>query len=322
LQDLMRTLYSESKSTFVIVTHDVREALTMADRIIVLGPAPTGVVYDSGNSGRLADESTLTALLDQFRVTIGGGTWNGYAPLRRAVQKSGRNFIDFTFGLSDRERAAALNRGALDAAFFTIQGLAAILSGLKDCDPAIVYMLSRPDSPVACERIVARRASQRPWRWAIPDVGFEATLIRRLDPAFSMERLTTFSSRAACVSAVLNGQADACIADPQLVSHLAPWHKRLHVRYHYLPQSLCSEMATVLVVPQRVIQNRRHPLQHAIQHIGALIQSRDVSWPHIAYITPNDNRYLLPTDVQHLCDTYCDSAIRIDTSLIAESDIS
>ncbi len=46
MQDLLRDLARKFKQTCVLVTHDVDEAVYMADRVLVLGPRPTKVVRD------------------------------------------------------------------------------------------------------------------------------------------------------------------------------------------------------------------------------------------------------------------------------------
>lgn len=48
LQDLVKTLWSkqEKKKTVFFVTHDVDEALLLANRILVLGQRPSNIIYD------------------------------------------------------------------------------------------------------------------------------------------------------------------------------------------------------------------------------------------------------------------------------------
>ena len=58
LQDLILQLWSkeEVKKTVFFVTHDVDEALLLANRIIVLGQSPSNVIYDC----KIADEKRAT----------------------------------------------------------------------------------------------------------------------------------------------------------------------------------------------------------------------------------------------------------------------
>jgi len=46
MQQLLLSLWEEQKNTIFFITHDITEALLLADRIIVLAPRPTKVVYD------------------------------------------------------------------------------------------------------------------------------------------------------------------------------------------------------------------------------------------------------------------------------------
>lgn len=46
LYDLFKKLYEKKKPTVILVTHDLEEALALADRIIVLGSSPTTVILD------------------------------------------------------------------------------------------------------------------------------------------------------------------------------------------------------------------------------------------------------------------------------------
>lgn len=46
LQDHLVDLWSESGSTMLLVTHDIEEAIIMADRIVVMGPFPGRVLQE------------------------------------------------------------------------------------------------------------------------------------------------------------------------------------------------------------------------------------------------------------------------------------
>ena len=46
LQDVLRDLISEERPTVMLVTHDVDEALFLADRVLVFGPRPTRVLKE------------------------------------------------------------------------------------------------------------------------------------------------------------------------------------------------------------------------------------------------------------------------------------
>jgi NitT/TauT family transport system ATP-binding protein len=46
MQQMLLTLWGEEKNTIVFITHDITEALLLADRVIVLSPRPAQVVQD------------------------------------------------------------------------------------------------------------------------------------------------------------------------------------------------------------------------------------------------------------------------------------
>lgn len=46
MQDMLMQLWQNEKNLVVFVTHDIAEALLLADRIIVFSPRPAGIVYD------------------------------------------------------------------------------------------------------------------------------------------------------------------------------------------------------------------------------------------------------------------------------------
>ena len=50
LQDFVTEILQEFGRTGVLVTHDIEEAVYMADRVLVLGPRPTKVVWEEGVS--------------------------------------------------------------------------------------------------------------------------------------------------------------------------------------------------------------------------------------------------------------------------------
>ena len=86
-EDLHRhllALWEETRPTIVLVTHDVGEAVALADRVVVLRPHP-GRIHDTlslerpGASDPLAQASSLRALRDLLAASL------GRAPSREAV---------------------------------------------------------------------------------------------------------------------------------------------------------------------------------------------------------------------------------------------
>jgi ABC-type nitrate/sulfonate/bicarbonate transport system ATPase subunit len=72
LQDLIRATRSEGNpKTYLMVTHDVDEALALADRLLVLGPPGSGTIYDSySNEDRLDRNHLLQLLRDTNRLGL------------------------------------------------------------------------------------------------------------------------------------------------------------------------------------------------------------------------------------------------------------
>ena len=46
LRDMLVNLWTKEPTTIIFVTHDLREAIYLADRIIFLSPAPSKVLLD------------------------------------------------------------------------------------------------------------------------------------------------------------------------------------------------------------------------------------------------------------------------------------
>lgn len=62
MQDWLQRVWSRHRRTVIMVTHDVREATYLSDRILVLGPRPTRIVKDV--TVRLARPRTIDTLTD------------------------------------------------------------------------------------------------------------------------------------------------------------------------------------------------------------------------------------------------------------------
>ncbi|ASR36320.1 nitrate ABC transporter ATP-binding protein [Prauserella marina] len=90
-RDLLR-LWSEHKRTVVFVTHDVAEAIVLADRIVLLTPGPGRIARTwtvDGERPRELDSPELMALRDEIYSHIGG------EPAEESVQST----VDSQVGL-------------------------------------------------------------------------------------------------------------------------------------------------------------------------------------------------------------------------------
>ena len=73
LQDLVRELWTrdEKKKTVFFVTHDVDEALLLANRILVLGQSPSHIIYDVKITEELhPPRDTLFENIDMMKLRI------------------------------------------------------------------------------------------------------------------------------------------------------------------------------------------------------------------------------------------------------------
>jgi ABC-type nitrate/sulfonate/bicarbonate transport system ATPase subunit len=64
LRSAVREILALTRSSAILVTHDVDDALTLADRVIVLGGSPAEVIF----SGVVGENATRTTILDALGV--------------------------------------------------------------------------------------------------------------------------------------------------------------------------------------------------------------------------------------------------------------
>lgn len=282
LQCLIRDLHQQERRTFVMVTHDVDEAVAMADRVIVLGPAGAGILYDSAQSKQRLDRDGLVRLLRGTHLTFAAGTWSGYSIVRQAAMENGTRVYDFWLGLSDKDRCAALRSGRVAGAFFTIPALVQVFEELTDLEPVVVHAFSRPATQTACERLVIRRSSRAATqlRWAIPGRGLEKALVERLDPNAFPNRIVEHPDRAACISAVARGEVDACIADERFVRELVPRRHLQQLDLRLLPGDLWPDLWTVLVTSRKLLQEMRESLTFGLSALIGDVVSVNVESAH------------------------------------------
>src|SRR5690606_10055178 len=69
LRRLLMTVWSARPTTALMVTHNVREALLLADRVIVLSPRPAHVigVFEVGTPRQARDETVIDGLVSAFK---------------------------------------------------------------------------------------------------------------------------------------------------------------------------------------------------------------------------------------------------------------
>lgn len=285
LQELIRDLHETEPRTFVMVTHDVDEALAVADRLIVLGPTGTGVLYDSATTDLRLDRDGLVRLLQGTHMTFAAGTWSGYAPVHEAAIKHGTQAYDFWLGMSDHERCAALHAGRAAGAFFTLPALVGVLNDLAPIDPVVLHVFSRPLSSISCEHILIhpRARADGAWRWALPDGGLETAIVQRIDEEAFPDRVMMYPDRVECVFAVAHEEADACITDVTFSRQLLPWWRRWQLRWLPLPDTVWPDLWCVLVVPRHRITSELEALRRAlwtlVQDTSAAAKTTD----HVQY---------------------------------------
>jgi ABC-type nitrate/sulfonate/bicarbonate transport system ATPase subunit len=265
LQALLRELHRSEGTTFVMVTHDVEEALAVANRIIVLGPSGTGILYDSDSSAIRMTKDGLLKLLASTHVTFAAGTWSGYLPL--AKTRASGSAYRFWMGQSDSERIAALKEGRAAGAFFTIQALAERRQEFADMDAVIVHAFSRPNLASICEHILlSPQISGKELAWAAMG-GLETKIIARVDSMAAGQRIKKFPSRVECVQAVARRAADACIVDPQYARQLLG-RNLSGCTMQPLPDNVWPDLWTVLVARRGTASFKDGSLRRGVKALG------------------------------------------------------
>ena len=71
MQEHIRKIWEETGSTFLFITHDVDEALLLANRILVLGQSPSHIIYDVKITEELhPTRDTLFENIDMMKLRI------------------------------------------------------------------------------------------------------------------------------------------------------------------------------------------------------------------------------------------------------------
>jgi ABC-type nitrate/sulfonate/bicarbonate transport system ATPase subunit len=296
LQCLIRDLHEAEPKTYVMVTHDVDEALAVADRLIVLGPVGTGVLYDSNSSDVRLDRNGLISLLRKTHVTFAAGTWSGYNPVHKSAIEHGTRVYDLWLGMSDQERAASLRSGRAVGALVTIQSLVNLCDKLSDIDPVVVHAFSQPLSPDIAEHILLNSESHlsERTRWALPEGGLENAIVRRIDSSAFTNRVISFADRSECVRAVERRDADACIADVNFAQRLLSSSYRRQLKWLPLPDDIWPDLWTLLIVPRRAAVEQREALKVAVQRLALDASSvSDKTAKQIRYLDPHTSAAVL-----------------------------
>ncbi|MCG8378245.1 MAG: ABC transporter ATP-binding protein [Proteobacteria bacterium] len=84
LRDYLLTIWQKTKPTVIFVTHDVREAILLSDRLIFLSNKPTTIIKEyqvelkrPRNSSAMAEiESVFNKLLNQYPEILSGNAYN------------------------------------------------------------------------------------------------------------------------------------------------------------------------------------------------------------------------------------------------------
>lgn len=236
------------------------------------------------------------------RFAIAGGTWSGYAPLKKAVSDRPDPAYALQIGLSDIDRIELLTHGTVSAILITLPALAEIENVISVMDPVVVHVFARSISQDGAERVLvnSKAPAQTEWRWALPSRGFEKAIVVRLDPEASTGgRWLTMDSRSSSLIAVAGGDADACIADLSYArTVLGERLQELDCRP--LPEELWQDIWTVLVVPRSVLLLNGDELQTLVRQMSADAQATSATESAAAhYPTPAEARELIASGAVH-----------------------
>lgn len=301
LQFLLRELHQEERSTFVMVTHDVNEALAVADRILILGPAAMGVIYDSSSSTEIPDKETLIALLRSTQIVFAAGTWRGYQPFASRLATTGAP-VSIWMGLSEAQRIEAVKEGRARACFLPIQALIQYHQELADIDAVAVHIFTRPTEESVCERILLspeakERLGDRTPPFSREDrlkwgavAGMETSLITRLDPSASTDgRVGHFGNRAECAEAVADSKVDACVLDVKFARSLLGPARLKQCKLAALPDSVWPDLWTVLIARRSVYSSPDGLFAGAMLALFGDRRTTEAA-PGIQYLTLDESR--------------------------------
>jgi energy-coupling factor transporter ATP-binding protein EcfA2 len=273
LQKLLRNVCETEGATFVMVTHDVSEALTIADRVVVLGDTGQGILEDRlvGASGATSqEEDRIISLLRSTRLTFAAGTWSEYQPLKesRIAGKAGERY-EIWQGLSTLARFDAVRSGLAAGAFLSLPALVRNKRLLQDLDLVAVHAFSQPKSAAVCEHIIVRKgAPQEPAerRWAAPGGGLANQVIARIAPGADID--SSNPDDAACVQALISGAADACVIDQKLVHALLTEGQLAELDFVPLPDGVWEEIWTVLILSRELWQEHTELVEQTIAQLA------------------------------------------------------
>ncbi len=143
LQQQLLRLWEETRKTVVFVTHDIEEAIFLADRIIVFTSRPAKILSCEDIDFRrprhasikaddafLLKRMSLTKVLEEGierRLSVGLSEWAGHAPAYIAFKPkdkvAGVNGINVYFGASSNDKIVGIESGEIDCTNTTIDNL-------------------------------------------------------------------------------------------------------------------------------------------------------------------------------------------------------
>jgi ABC-type nitrate/sulfonate/bicarbonate transport system ATPase subunit/ABC-type nitrate/sulfonate/bicarbonate transport system permease component len=301
LQKLLRNVCETEGATFVMVTHDVSEALTIADRVVVLGDTGQGILEDrlvrvSGATAAAEEEERIISLLRSTRLTFAAGTWSEYRPLKesRIAGNAGERY-EIWQGLATLERFESIRSGLAAGAFLSLPALVRNEEKLADLDLLVVHAFSQPKSAAVCEHIVLRKG--RPMapvdrRWAAPEGGLAHQVIARIAPGARID--LNPPDDAACVRALMEGAADACVIDRKLVRTLLTDAQLAELEFVPLPDGVWEEIWTVLVISRELWQDHTELVEQTITQLADNVRlAGSKSNPDVRYPSREESIQLL-----------------------------
>lgn len=135
LQQEFLSIQRDTGKTVLFVTHDVDEALTLGDRVIVLGASPARVLADMSlrdERGQRLARPDLAAKRREFvelllpqKLRVGVSDWAGHAPLLWGIAGGTQPpNVEVITGKAEHVRKAGLEAGELSALGITLCSLA------------------------------------------------------------------------------------------------------------------------------------------------------------------------------------------------------
>lgn len=191
--------------------------------------------------------------------------------MKKALRTRSESAYELRLGFSDVERASMLAAREVSGILITLQGYAEVQRAAAAMKPLVVHVFAQSASAEGSEHILINREARArdQWRWALPERGFEKSLVRRIDPAVTeSDRIVKVESRPSSIQAVARGEADACIADLGYAMTVLGESSLRILDCLPLAAEIWTEFWTVLLIPSDDVEAEPVRLRKVVQQLS------------------------------------------------------